>query len=52
MSMDKCVSESMQLREFHGAEEDDDNPVKLKNVNVYGSLFILLFMLSYIHSAR
>lgn len=40
MSVGKRVSESGQLRQFHGAREDDDNPVKLKNGNVYGTPFI------------
>lgn len=52
VSVDKCVSESVQLGQFHGAEGDDDNLVKLKNGNAYGSSFILLLILSYIHTVR
>lgn len=50
--MGKCVSQSVQLRQFHGAEGEDDNPVKLKKWNSYGSSFILILILSYIHAAR
>lgn len=32
MYVGKCVSQSVQLRQFHGAEGEDDNPVKLKKM--------------------
>ena len=49
VSWGKCVSQAVQLRQFHAAEEDDDNPVKLKNGNVYRSSFIHInpFLRSY-----
>lgn len=41
------LSESVLLKTFHGAEEDDDNPVNLKNGSIFGSSSILVLILSF-----
>ena len=46
----KYVSEHLQLNQFHGAE-DDDNPVKLKNVGLLIHSLINSFFL-FSHEAR
>lgn len=47
VSAGKHVSESVLLKTFHGAEEDDDNPVNLKNGTIFGSSSILVLILSF-----